>query len=142
MMNNTWRDHVEIAIERSRNGQRFGHEKYRELTADSHPDHLIWRSRITEMVTGIAQPVPVRFPPIAAQAGNAIGALGRAAGQLLSGGQLRVDDTEFERRMTICRACPEYDPASVRCKKCSCFLNLKARLSSENGMCPLNPPKW
>jgi hypothetical protein len=35
-------------------------------------------------------------------------AMVRAAGQLLSGGQLRVDDDEFERRMTLCRACDQY----------------------------------
>jgi hypothetical protein len=59
-MSEDWREHLEIVIDRSRNGGRFGHERYRELTADTHPDHEAWRRRITEMATGIVQPEPAQ----------------------------------------------------------------------------------
>jgi hypothetical protein len=51
-------EHLEIVIERSRNGQKFGHEQYRLLVDKSHPDHEIWRRRITEMATGEIQSEP------------------------------------------------------------------------------------
>jgi hypothetical protein len=132
----TWQESLEIVISRT------GHSAFRRLTSDDNPNVAQrdgYRRLMVEMATGKA-PTPEGFPGLFTQAGNALGAIGRAAGQLLSGGQLRVDDSEFERRMTLCRACPEYDPVSVRCRKCSCFLNLKARLESETGQCPLK--RW
>lgn len=36
-----------------------GHERYRELCADSHPDHLVWRSRVVARATG----APLESPP-------------------------------------------------------------------------------
>jgi hypothetical protein len=140
----TYQEDLEIVI------GRYHHERHRWLASDENPECEKWRRKIAEMASNIRNPKPkpglkprsadASFPPALTMAGNAMGAIGRAAGQLLSGGKLRVDDVEFERRMTICRACPEYDPVSVRCKKCSCFLNYKARLQSETGQCPLG--KW
>ena len=49
-----------------------------------------------------------------------------------------VDDTEFERRMTLCRACPLYDKTQNRCRKCGCKLKGKARFKA--GKCPIQ--KW
>ena len=49
-----------------------------------------------------------------------------------------VDDTEYERRMKICRACNLYDHEQNRCKKCGCKLKGKARFKA--GKCPIQ--KW
>ena len=49
-----------------------------------------------------------------------------------------VDDEEFERRMTLCRACPLYDKEQNRCRKCGCKLKGKARFKA--GSCPIQ--KW
>ena len=49
-----------------------------------------------------------------------------------------VDDTEYERRMTLCRACPLYDEKQNRCRKCGCRLKGKARFKA--GKCPIQ--KW
>lgn len=49
-----------------------------------------------------------------------------------------VDNEEFERRMTLCRACPLYDKEQNRCRKCGCMLKGKARFKA--GKCPIQ--KW
>ena len=49
-----------------------------------------------------------------------------------------VDNEEYERRMTICRACPLYDKVQNRCRKCGCMLKGKARFKA--GKCPIQ--KW
>ena len=49
-----------------------------------------------------------------------------------------VDDEEYERRMTLCRACPLYDKEQNRCRKCGCKLKGKARFKA--GKCPIQ--KW
>ncbi len=49
-----------------------------------------------------------------------------------------VDDVEYERRMTLCRACPLYDKQQNRCRKCGCMLKGKARFKA--GKCPIQ--KW
>jgi hypothetical protein len=83
-------------------------------------------------------PQPSGPPPFYRVIGNAIGAVARATDAVAHGKQLMVDDAEFERRMAICRGCEHYE--NDRCKKCGCFLNLKARLQSESGQCPVG--KW
>ena len=49
-----------------------------------------------------------------------------------------VDNEEYERRMTLCRACPLYDKEQNRCRKCGCMLKGKARFKA--GKCPIQ--KW
>ena len=49
-----------------------------------------------------------------------------------------VNESEYERRMTICRACPLYDKKQNRCRKCGCKLKGKARFRA--GKCPIQ--KW
>lgn len=54
-MNNniTWEEAVEIAIERSKQGGKYGHEEYRRLTHESHSQHLQWRAHLISKVTGV-----------------------------------------------------------------------------------------
>lgn len=48
-----------------------------------------------------------------------------------------VSKEDFEKRLLICGQCPN-KTESWRCTKCGCFLNIKAKWSSEK--CPEN--KW
>ncbi len=61
---------------------------------------------------------------------NAIKAAGRQAKSLMKGESLMVSDDEKNRRLSICREC-EFLKNS-RCEKCGCFMNFKAKLSSEH----------
>lgn len=43
-------------------------------------------------------------------------------------GERIVDLAQAERRLVICRTCPNFIPESMRCTKCGCFLSVKAPL--------------
>ncbi len=81
-----------------------------------------------------------KYPSLIAQAGNLAGALGRLAAQAASEKDILVPSEEYQRRLTICRGCDQYDAPKSRCKACGCAINLKARLKSETGKCP--KMKW
>jgi hypothetical protein len=125
----TWTEALEIVVARTR------HERYRELCADDRPDHEVWRAKVVELAG-----TPAEYPPLLAQARNAAGALGRVASALAHGRQVVASAEEQGRRLSICRDCPEFVAADVRCLRCGCALPLKARLQIEH--CPLDPPRW
>jgi hypothetical protein len=106
------------------------------MAAKTPPDatelrHICERSR-----SGPA--APAHMPPAHVQIGNAVSAAGRAVSQLLHREPITVSPEEHERRMALCRACDQYRDG--RCLRCGCNVNLKARLESETGQCPLK--KW
>ena len=74
-----------------------------------------------------------QYPSIAQQAKN----LAQTAADVARDPRW-VDDTEFDRRMTLCHACPLYDKKQNRCRKCGCRLKGKARFKA--GRCPIQ--KW
>jgi hypothetical protein len=43
-----------------------------------------------------------------------------------------------EKRLSICKSCPELIPVTNQCKKCGCIMHLKTKL--EKATCPLG--KW
>jgi ribosomal protein L32 len=43
-----------------------------------------------------------------------------------------------EKRMAICKSCPEYIRFTHQCKKCGCLMNAKTKLADAE--CPLG--KW
>jgi hypothetical protein len=49
-----------------------------------------------------------------------------------------TEDAIAEKRLEICKACPELISLSTQCKKCGCFMTLKTKL--ENAKCPIG--KW
>lgn len=114
--------------------ERNGHRRYCDLADAGYGD------RIKELSAEADLAAPTESPPILDQVGNVVSALGRVGGQLLTGATLTVSQEEYDRRLTICRSCPEYQPCGPRCRKCGCFLQVKARLESESGQCPLK--KW
>jgi hypothetical protein len=135
-----WQDDLVIVVARTKN------KRYEVLTADDHPDHEIWRARMTEKATGVRVPVPVpvHMPTIRVQAGNALAAAGRFVGAWWKGDQTTVDTAEAARRLAICFQCDKYDNKSNRCSLCGCFSKYKNRLATEH--CPLpeseGGPKW
>ena len=50
----------------------------------------------------------------------------------------RVEGEIAEKRLSICKVCPEYISLSHQCKKCGCIMNAKVKLP--NASCPLH--KW
>lgn len=50
----------------------------------------------------------------------------------------RVEEVDSEKRMEICRACPELIQITTQCKQCGCFMELKTKL--EAAKCPIG--KW
>ena len=50
----------------------------------------------------------------------------------------KVSDSVREKRMNICKQCPEMLKMTTTCKKCGCFMNVKTRLAKSE--CPLK--KW
>jgi hypothetical protein len=50
----------------------------------------------------------------------------------------KVSEEIFTKRYEICQACPEFIKLTDQCKKCACFMKLKARLN--NAVCPIG--KW
>lgn len=43
-----------------------------------------------------------------------------------------------EKRLAICKACPEFIPITHQCKKCLCIMDGKTKLASSS--CPIG--KW
>lgn len=55
----TWEECVEILIEKSRGSGKYGHDHYRKLTHESHPQYLMWREHVQSKVTGIKKEIIV-----------------------------------------------------------------------------------
>lgn len=87
----------------------------------------------------IEEPAPAEYPSLAKMAGHLAGAVGRAAVAAVKGQAVTVPREEFERRMSICRACPEWDADRSRCRRCGCTQG-KQHLAREQ--CPLDAPRW
>lgn len=125
---------------------RTGHETYRGLTADGHPHAEYYRREVRRMAAefrGESLAGPSTFDPplpsLAAQALSAAGALARTAAATLTGKPVLVSDDVYERRLEVCRTCPQYRFVDGRCSLCGCFImNAKARLAQE--YCPIG--KW
>jgi hypothetical protein len=95
-------------------------------------DHIRMRSALGE------SPGASSFPPVATQIGNALGALGRAAGAAVSGQFVWVPAEVRDARRAQCMTCEHL--VNDRCKLCGCFFAKKIRLATE--ACPDKPPRW
>lgn len=150
-----WSEAIEIEI------SRRGHQRWRVLCDESHPDHEIHRKRIVEMATGEISSSPstpmvarvVATPPnpcggcgspppsianvqpsLAQQAATAAQAATRWAA---NGFRVASDETQASRR-SACNSCEHRDAARDRCNICKCFLVLKLKLPKER--CPIS--RW
>lgn len=52
--------------------------------------------------------------------------------------QPRTSRDIIEERLAICNTCPLFDKKLMRCKRCGCFMQLKATL--QKARCPID--KW
>jgi hypothetical protein len=50
----------------------------------------------------------------------------------------RVSEEIMDKRISICKECPEFISFTMQCKVCKCFMNFKTKLP--NAECPLK--KW
>lgn len=114
---------------------RTGHERFRDLTSDANPD-AAQREAYRGLVARMAAEQPPAYPSLLTQAGNAAKAVVRF---VASGGET-VDRSEFDRRRSICEACPNMDKAQSRCRLCGCSLAVKPWSKAER--CPDDPPRW
>jgi len=69
---------------------------------------------------------------------NLAGRFGKSAINHAKDGFKKVDDDLYNQRIEICKGCEFFNAESDRCKKCGCFLKIKASWNSEK--CPLD--KW
>ena len=58
--------------------------------------------------------------------------------QLLMPSTKKADKSLVEKRLSICEVCPELIKLTHQCKKCGCFMKIKAKLQDAD--CPLR--KW
>ena len=49
-----------------------------------------------------------------------------------------VDDAMYQERLGICKACPQLFKPTTSCKRCGCFMKIKAKIGSSS--CP--DKKW
>ena len=49
-----------------------------------------------------------------------------------------VENIIHEKRMNICKSCPEFLSLTKQCSKCGCFMEIKTKM--EQAICPLG--KW
>ena len=128
-----WTEALEIVVGRT------GHDRYRELTADDHPDRDAWRRRLIALAGG---PEPTaEYPPLLRQAANLAGAVVRVVAAAARGEPVRVHPAVYDERRIACRTCEHNGerPEGVRCTKCGCG-GLKLELASEQ--CADDPPRW
>jgi hypothetical protein len=50
----------------------------------------------------------------------------------------KVQEEEFDRRMSICRSCEFLKKPAEQCSKCGCFMKLKTKI--DRAHCPIH--KW
>jgi hypothetical protein len=50
----------------------------------------------------------------------------------------KVDQEEFDRRMSICMGCEFLKKPGLQCAKCGCFMKLKTKI--DRAHCPIH--KW
>jgi len=120
-----WREALDLAVART------GHERYRALCDDAHPDHEAWRLTVLALA---GEPVPAGFPPAAAMATN----LARSLWDWATSGFAMASGPEADRRRTICRACDRFQADSGRCLACGCSTAAKTVIRVEH--CPIG--KW
>jgi hypothetical protein len=82
--------------------------------------------------SAIAEGRPSTFPPLAHQAVNLAGAVGRFVG----GGLAMTTEEERSRRLNICHGCDRF--RGGRCLECGCLLAAKLMMMTER--CPIG--RW
>lgn len=61
-----------------------------------------------------------------------------SVGDIAKGKNTFCSSSAVSNRLSICRACPEFNSSTTQCKKCGCFMSAKTRL--KHASCPIS--KW
>lgn len=97
-----------------------------DIAAFAEAEWALYQSRIS-------QPMP----SLAAQAAGATGALFQEAAAIVKS-EPPVDPAESQRRFAICEQCDSFNPDSVRCSQCGCYMRVKTTFRT--AVCPQG--KW
>lgn len=119
---------------------RTGSERLRLATAEDNPDAKERDSTRRWVEEAAAYP---DWPPQPQPPPTLLQKAGSLAGSIIAfakSGLAVVDRDEFERRHSICEACPHFDAKKERCKLCGCSLAVKPW--GRDMHCPDNPPRW
>lgn len=103
---------------------------WQHLATEKDPARLAAFKARHDLMNGI-QPV---YPSMATMAVNAA----VSATRYVASGGKTVDADEQARRLSICAECPFFVAGKHRCRKCGCWLKLKARVEAFH--CPID--KW
>lgn len=96
-----WREDTSAVVARTKN------DYFWVLTSNDHPDHKIWRSRMTEKVTGVPAQVPVQSEKTVISTGN--------------GGMALIPLAESLQLNKEMRECPHYEKRGCHtCGKAFC----------------------
>jgi hypothetical protein len=104
-----------------------GHRRYCELIDPDSPSY-------EPGYLAIVAATPTTGPSLLRKAAN----FGKAIVTHAVAGLPQVDDTTYEARLAICRACMFFTPEPMTCLKCGCDLNIKIRWADQH--CPIG--KW
>lgn len=102
-----------------------------EAVRQAYLADFVRRGLIAEIPPAAAASQP---PTLLSKAASATKALAKH----VADGLRTTTDEERDRRLEICRACDQFDAATVTCRQCGCNLKLKTRLRT--GECPQG--KW
>lgn len=85
------------------------------------------------------QMVPKHTPPPFTKMVQNVGeSIVRNIQSVASGNHLNVEDSEKNRRLSICNSCEFFIKDQERCSKCGCYMAVKTYLKAES--CPVG--KW
>jgi hypothetical protein len=79
-----------------------------------------------------------QFPSVPQMAKNLGSDIVKNVRSVLAGNPLSADDTEANRRKSICNGCQFFSKGQERCMKCGCNMAIKVYLKASN--CPIG--KW
>jgi hypothetical protein len=116
-----WMEALEIVVARE------GVERYRYLCSEAYHDHKRMREEISRMAS------ETDFPPLARQAANFAGAMGRAALAAVTGEQVFCTPEQQAEREAICQGCDKL--INGKCVLCGCPYKRKIKLATE--ICPI-----
>ena len=78
------------------------------------------------------------FPTYTQMAKNLGNDIVKTVQNVVAGGGITSEESEVNRRKSICNSCEFFNPSEERCTKCGCYVAVKVYVKVSN--CPLG--KW
>jgi len=89
------------------------------------------------MMMPASEDQPHSLPGVLTMAKTAAAAVANEA-KAIAAGKDGLDEKEIARRLALCHRCELFIPAQMRCSRCGCYMQFKARMRSQH--CPVG--KW